>query len=67
MNFSLTAEELKVIQTFASGHADAYLKEDVLESFTLNVNFSFSGLGRCVTCSVGTGPSLVISDDFSTE
>lgn len=67
MNFSLTEEEIKAIQDFASKHIEGYAKEEILESFTLNVQFSFSCLGRCVTCSVGSGPSIEISDDFSPE
>lgn len=63
MNFNLAEEEIKAIQAFDSKHADSYAKE-ALESFTLNMQFLFSCLGRCVTCSVGSGPSMVISDDF---
>ena len=62
-NYSLTEAEHQSIQRFASEELAAHWKEDSAESFTLNVTFSFSALGRTVYCNVSGGPSIVISDE----
>ncbi len=67
LNFSLTDEQHRRIQAYSAKHLAEYWKEEIAESFSLDVRFSFTPLGRQVICEVPGMEPLVICSDLAGE
>lgn len=65
LNFSLTDEQHRRIQAYSAKHLAVYWEEEIAESFSLDVRFSFTPFGRQVVCEVPGMEPLVISSDLA--